>query len=130
MIVTETQKLETTTCAACGVLFAMPDHLLDTKRKSGEGFYCPNGHSLSFRDSENKRLQRELEEKQRQLTAQKCETLRQQQLLEAERVEKSKLERRVKHGTCPCCKRTFVRLASHISKKHPDFGPKQNRKLP
>jgi hypothetical protein len=43
--------LEVTVCT-CGVLFAAPQKLLDTRRFDGQSFYCPNGHSLSFKGTE------------------------------------------------------------------------------
>ena len=38
--------LEEGTCTICGILFALPKDFLDTKRKNGSVFYCPNGHRL------------------------------------------------------------------------------------
>jgi hypothetical protein len=28
----------------------------------------------------------------------------------------------VKHGVCPCCKRTFENLARHMKGQHPTFA--------
>jgi hypothetical protein len=36
----------------------------------------------------------------------------------------TKLKKRAKAGTCPCCKRTFHNMAEHMKTKHPDFDPK------
>lgn len=116
-------------CYKCGLPFAFPDTFKAQRLEDKETFYCPNGHPQHYTTSRGDRLQKELEEKQRELVAQKCETLRHQQLLEAEKAAKAKLERRCKHGVCPCCKRTFVKLANHIAKAHPEFGPKQKRNL-
>jgi len=33
----------------------------------------------------------------------------------------TKIKRRVQHGVCPCCNRTFSNLASHMKTKHPEF---------
>ena len=53
------------TCASCGVVFGMPDHLESELRRTHKSFYCPNGHSIHFagKTKEEKRideLEREL----------------------------------------------------------------------
>lgn len=34
----------------------------------------------------------------------------------------TKIKKRVRHGVCPCCKRTFTDLARHMDSKHPKFA--------
>lgn len=41
-------KLDRVTCPACGMPFGMPDYWIDTLRRTGRSFLCPNGHVLSF----------------------------------------------------------------------------------
>lgn len=50
MILTTTWdlKLETVICASCGVIFAMTEDLVASRRKTGGNFYCPSGHVLNF----------------------------------------------------------------------------------
>jgi len=120
---TETVLMEATTCAHCGVVFAMPKHLLQEFRDSLRGFYCPHGHSLSYHKPTIDSLRQELAEKARQLTAAKCETLNEKQQRERVEAEKAKVERklkRVQRGVCPCCNRTFTNLQRHMSTKHPE----------
>jgi hypothetical protein len=40
----------------------------------------------------------------------------------AEKAEeaKARLEKRVRSGLCPCCKRSFVNLKRHMATKHPE----------
>lgn len=52
----------TTTCAACGVKFCMPAHLFKKVKETGQEFFCPNGHSLVFKPSENDRLRKQVED--------------------------------------------------------------------
>ncbi len=40
----------------------------------------------------------------------------------AQKAAKTKLKNRIKHGVCPCCKRTFQNIAKHIATKHPGYG--------
>jgi hypothetical protein len=117
-------------CCDCFVAFAIPKELQEKRLRDGGSFYCPNGHGQSYTETENMRLRKSLEEKGRELTAAKCETLAERQKREAVEADLKRHERRTKNGICPCCKRTFVRLANHIAKAHPDYGPKQQRKLP
>jgi predicted RNase H-like nuclease (RuvC/YqgF family) len=46
----------TITCATCGTAFCMDAHLNKKLRESGREFFCPNGHSLSYRPSEVEKL--------------------------------------------------------------------------
>lgn len=120
---TEYVTLEKTTCWKCGVVFAMPQHLMKTLCELGKDgeFYCPNGHSACFTESKADRLERELRE-------QKCETMRVEQAkraLENENIvlfkSKERLAKRIKNGVCPCCKRSFCKMQQHIKTKHPQW---------
>jgi hypothetical protein len=44
----EYTELETLTCASCGVLFAIPEHMAHKRRETGAVFFCPSGDRLSF----------------------------------------------------------------------------------
>lgn len=111
-----TQNFEEMNCGECGIVFWVPDAFYRERRGDGKGWSCPNGHSRVFRESDVARLERQLkEEKERhQRTLQRAN--------EAEARE-TRLKRRVKDGTCPCCKRTFRQLARHMETKHPEFKP-------
>lgn len=121
---------EVVECANCGVPFAMTDDYVRKLRERGNAFHCPSGHSNCYGDSTIEKLRRQVEEKSREVTAAKCETLAEKQKREAVEADLKRYERRTKHGVCPCCRRTFVKLATHIEKAHPGYGPKQKRKLP
>ena len=115
-------SLETIHCYKCGIQFAFPEATVTRRRHDGESFFCPAGHSQCFTDSENTRLRKELEAKERELRATKCEVLNERALKDAERVERDRLDRklrRVNRGVCPCCNRSFTNLARHMATKHP-----------
>lgn len=40
--------LEEHNCASCGIRFAMPAALNESRRKDHRAFYCPNGHAMSY----------------------------------------------------------------------------------
>lgn len=107
---------QTEICCNCGVHFAMAQHFHNEKRTNGGTFYCPNGHSQHYTKPRMQELQEQLEQKERELRAQKCVALAEQQMREkAERKLK-----RVSRGVCPCCNRTFSNLARHMKTKHAD----------
>lgn len=122
-------KLETLVCGECGVTWAMPAPLRSARLSDGKSFFCPNGHERVFRDTEEARLRRALDAERR--ARERSEELRKAALKEAEhnaiewRKSKTRLRtmrERVKHGVCPCCKRSFVQLARHMATQHPDFN--------
>jgi hypothetical protein len=60
----DTISLATETCCACGTIFAMPAELhRSVKNNPTKSFYCPNGHSMSYKQSEADRLRKEAEAK-------------------------------------------------------------------
>lgn len=48
VMVTLHLRLEVVDCSTCGVTFAVPEDLVAARRKTGNYFHCPNGHSLFF----------------------------------------------------------------------------------
>ena len=41
-------RLDSTECVVCGVVFALPKHMLHEKREKGGFIHCPNGHSVGW----------------------------------------------------------------------------------
>lgn len=119
-------QLESTTCATCGVEFAMPVHLLNQRRNNKGDVYCPSGHISSWAESEAERLRKALAQKtadleyMRGLAAdkEKRAVAAEEKLLKANRSLA-----RTKNGVCPCCKRSFTALRRHMATKHPEFKP-------
>jgi hypothetical protein len=108
-----------TSCARCGVEFASP--VIEKRRNDGETFYCPNGHSLSYSDTEEKRLRRRLEQTERDVEWQRNRAQTVEKKLIAQRGQTTKARNklaRVHAGVCPECKRSFRQLAAHMKTKH------------
>jgi hypothetical protein len=127
--VLNTLTIAITACHACGVQFGMPKSLLAARRADGKGFWCPNGHSLAFRETETDRLRKELERTKRRaesLDAMATSALDQlaseRKALSATRGQLTKTRKRIANGVCPCCHRSFVKLAAHMQTKHPDYA--------
>jgi hypothetical protein len=118
------ETFETTECCMCGVNFAMTSTLMKQRRYDAKEFYCPNGHSMVFKDGERARLIRERQEAEARanLEASRANTAR-QELAKAEK-KMVRLKRRVAAGVCVECKRSFPNVARHMKSKHPDLVSK------
>lgn len=55
-----TINITATTCAMCGAVFGMAEHLFNRRKEDGLPFFCPNGHSLNFGPSELSKTQAKL----------------------------------------------------------------------
>lgn len=114
------QTLTLTSCAACAIQFAVPDQFDRQRRQTGDTFWCPNGHTLTYK-SEIDKLRKRLEAEQ----ARRVHAEDQQQAAErrvaAARGQVTRLKNRIGNGVCPCCHRTFQQLSRHMATKHPGF---------
>lgn len=117
-------------CFACGCLFAMTTDFHDARLREKDSFYCPAGHSQYYTGKSDKQLRREAEARERaaldQLQAAEAENRRIKREAAAERkaakAEATRLAQRARGGVCPCCNRSFVKLAQHMASKHPEHG--------
>jgi hypothetical protein len=117
---------EACTCVNCGVEFASP--ILKFRRNDGGNFYCPNGHQMSYTETEATKLRKQLtqaNQKREEAERQKeWAEVRQREAEEAKRKVERKLKRTVKRvnaGVCPHCQRTFQQLARHMQCKHAEI---------
>ena len=100
-------------CPVCHVWHAIPESMETRMKRNGESAYCPNGHSWLFIDDKAARLEKENTALQHRLDIAKQEA--------AEEFRKrTRLERRIKAGICPCCQRHFTNVERHIKTKHPE----------
>lgn len=131
---TETIRLEISfhrhTCKSCGIVYLVPKSFDDGMRQAGPRgtWYCPNGHSWSYTESEADKIRRERDrlkqdaarlvdeahDARRQLDSERRRTA-------AARGQVTKLKKRAAAGVCPCCNRTFQDLARHMAGQHPEF---------
>jgi len=116
------------TCAACGIVFGISPSYEAILRRSGKDFYCPNGHSLSFGESEADKLRRERDRLKQQASRLLDAASEQREIANLERRraaaargQVTKLKKRAAAGVCPCCNRTFSDLARHMAGQHPEF---------
>lgn len=114
MSVTVMVQLNLVTCANCGCCFGVNVEMENSLRRTGDGFYCPNGHSLTFGAGDVERLKIALKKEQ----AAKWQALSDLSTIKA---KAEKLEQRIANGVCPCCRRSFLNLKRHIKSRHPQF---------
>jgi hypothetical protein len=118
---TESITLAQMNCGQCGGTYAINERYRQHRLEQGGFWKCPYcNHSWGYGESENQRLQKALEEKQKAVVAAKCETLAANQARELAERKLSKLSRRVRCGLCPCCNRSFQNLQRHMKTKHPE----------
>lgn len=113
--------LETETCYKCGIPFAAPSWFIRERRKDKEAFWCPNGHSQAYIESEADRLRKKLDEQTREATRQAARAAQIAAERDAEAAARAKAERklrRVQKGVCPECNRSFPNLERHMACKH------------
>lgn len=122
-------------CPSCGVIFGITMDLQKARRADKGTLYCPNGHQMSWQESEADKLKKAKTELERRLANEKEWNEQQGKWLRDEREAHKKTERslsatkgvltktrkRVAAGVCPCCNRTFQQLSRHMSGQHPDY---------
>ena len=137
----ETMERQTTfvvhTCADCMIEFAITTGADYRYKQQGKGFYCPNGHSLSYGKSEADKLRDTLAAKEKELATVKdskryfVDRLAEEQTshrrtvnqLNGTRGALTRVKRRVAAGRCPCCSNQFKDLERHMKNQHPSWDP-------
>ena len=118
---TVTNQLVLTSCPVCSIQFAVPDQWLENRRETGDGFHCPNGHSLSYK-GEIDRLRNALKAEQASKAALADQLQAAERSAIAARGQITKLKKRISSGVCPCCHRSFANLHRHMQGKHPGYA--------
>jgi hypothetical protein len=113
--------LTVTRCAECGCNFGVPGDFLTCRRNDKRDFYCPNGHVLSYRQSEAEKLRLERDRLLQSLAQKEDELKDLENRRRAALGQVTKLRNRVGNGVCPCCTRSFTNLRRHMETQHPDF---------
>lgn len=119
---------------SCGITFAINDEYRDRRVDDHKGFYCPNGHSMSYGEDNEAEKQRKRADRLARIVEAREEDIRtEQRRLESERRrhaatkgQLTKTRRRAEHAMCPVdgCKRSFANVARHIASQHPGFKAK------
>jgi hypothetical protein len=121
--------LDAIECCECGMVFAMPHAVKLRLRRSHALFYCPAGHPQYFSgESDEERLHKELAQAERRVKEWQSEYDQEwkahkatERRLSATKGVLTRTKKRIAHGVCPCCNRTFANLARHMGGQHPDY---------
>lgn len=120
------------TCAYdnCQRHFALPSNMVDYYRETKKSFYCPycKGQQGWYGDNETDKLKKQIEalERGKKFAEQRAEREKRsatyyKNSARSQKAAKTRLKNRIKHGVCPCCKRTFKQLAEHMKTMHPEY---------
>lgn len=120
-------------CHCCDVTFKIRTEWRDSLYESGNTFYCPNGHSLSWKGKHVADELRRERDRLKQQTAQKDDEIRRLERINtlerrstaAYKGQVTKIKKRVGKGVCPCCNRQFKDLHKHMNSKHPDYSEQE-----
>ena len=127
MTVTTRHKLVEKSCYSCEFPFLAPEWFEKQCLERGREWFCPAcGKSTVYMESEVNKLKRELKDQvsfwqnQYQSEQRRHETTEARRRAAAGQI--TKLKKRVSHGVCPCCNRTFQNLQRHMKTQHPEFA--------
>lgn len=125
-----TVELTEINCGQCGGTYAINERKRAKCNEDGTGWHCPYCQTDwgYFKNGENARLKRELEEERAKVAQErKRKEWAEQEAKNADARraaavgQVTKLKKRIAGGACPCCKRSFQNLHRHMTTKHPDF---------
>jgi len=109
----------------CGCRHAIPAELSRAAdQDEDQNVYCPLGHvwvSNVHEKREADRLREQLATEQRRRQAARDLLAAEERSHAATRGHLTRTKKRVAHGVCPCCQRTFQQLSRHMANKHPEF---------
>lgn len=116
-------------CYKCSISFFVPNNYYRDRQNDSARFFCPAGHGQIFTDGNIARLEKQLAQQRKR--TEWAESARDQARSDAKYEGKrasafkghlARTRKRVAHGVCPCCNRTFKQLARHMSSQHPDYA--------
>jgi len=114
-------------CPNCGVVYGITRAYELRRREDGKNFYCPNGHSGSFGESEIAKAQRlQAAAERRETSARIRATAAYDQAQAAERSARAyrghltRMKNKITAGVCPVgnCRRHFDNVQGHILTEH------------
>jgi hypothetical protein len=113
--------LQPITCYKCGLTFGLIEDHIYMLRRSGNNFYCPNGHPQAFVETEEARLEKQLIQEAKYREQLETELQSSERSKAALRGVVTRTRNRIAKGVCPCCNRQFQNLHRHMETQHPDY---------
>lgn len=117
-----TTNLVAVTCW-CGIVHAIPDSLHRIAQKDHKhAVYCPLGHEwVVSGPTEAERLRERLANEQERRAATTALLRHEERSHAATRGHMTRIKKRIAHGVCPCCNRSFADVERHMASQHPDY---------
>ena len=116
--ITQSKKLVLEECFTCGIGIAMTESQKRAYHELGMTIRCVLGHGTVRRKTEVQRLKDQLSEQKKRTAKLEGEIVGKDALLHIETKKRRSLERRVRNGVCPHCRRSFQNLKRHIASQH------------
>lgn len=122
-------------CPECGIVFGIPKAMERRRRKDGMTFYCPNGHPMSWYETEADKERAKRERAEQRLAHERAmrdqaeaEAAHEKRRRAAAQGQVTKMKKRTGKGVCPVpgCKRHFDNLEAHMATKHPDYHDQEH----
>jgi ssDNA-binding Zn-finger/Zn-ribbon topoisomerase 1 len=108
-------------CASCGVVFWLTSQLEQARQQDHGSFYCPNGHSLSFKgETEAEKYKRQLKNSQDSLAQVRGQLDQAEASKRAWKGQATRARNLVAKGECPFCGQHLRDLKRHVDRKHKD----------
>lgn len=109
-------------CCNCHMVYAVTNQFQEEMKRTHKSFCCPAGHNQHYSgESEIEklrnalRIETELKEEIRE------DRNRIQKTLIAVKGHKTRIQKRIANGVCPCCNRSFGDLHNHMKTQHPKY---------
>lgn len=124
----QTTEMTAMACGACGIPWMVPTVFYRERKKTGEGFFCPNGHSRVFRKTTEEELreritriegERDRAERGRQYQMEEKQTAKRQAA--AQKGLRTRQRNQILRGLCPQCGHMFKGVRRHMQRKHPSL---------
>lgn len=117
-------------CGKCGGQYALGKRYVEEQQQKGGYWNCPYCKcSWDYGDSENAKLQRQLEAERNRVAYERDKAARAEERAQREarrsaaaRGQVTKIKRRVAKGACPACQHTFPDLHAHMETEHPEWA--------
>lgn len=132
--ITYTTTIVAVTCPiqGCGLVYGLSSEFIAARRRDIRVWYCPNGHTLSYRaqaEAEADKLRRQVEQSLQQqrdlyesLTASRQLAQQAHRSAAAHKGHATRLRNRIAQGFCPAgCDQQFPDIQAHLVSEHPEF---------
>ncbi|MDA2916472.1 hypothetical protein MYX64_06485 [Nitrospinae bacterium AH_259_B05_G02_I21] len=111
----------------CGLPVLAPPTEHRKYSQEGKSLCCAVGHRFSLKEPANEKLRREIADLKGELGHERAQREAAEEAAMKETKERMRIEKRIRAGLCPHCKRSFKNLKLHYLGKH--CGPKEAKRV-